>query len=30
MGLSTTYTKAETDYLIQQLEIKTKIGRAHV
>lgn len=26
MGLSTTYTKAETDYLIQQLEIKTSSG----
>ena len=26
MGLSTTYTKTETDYLIQQLEIKTSSG----
>ena len=26
MGLSTTYTKAETDFLIQQLEIKTSSG----
>lgn len=26
MSLSTTYTKAETDYLIQQLEIKTSSG----